>query len=303
MNLARYGLLRRPFRSAVESAPETLARLRAGFTDGDGVALLDGEPGIGKTCAALQFLASLPAETSRVFVPSARLSRPVELFQAILFDLGKPWQGVSEHELRLGVTEYFLGELAAGRRGVLVLDEAHLMDAEALEEVRLLDNLEARGAKAVFTLLVGLPRLRAQLGASLAQRIGGRHRLEPLGLDDAVAFLHRHIETCGGRPARLLSAEAAELIAESTAGVPRLLTQLASLAFATTVEAGQDQIDVEAVYEAMERLGLTPAASDSSDDALRPAESGGSSSTEAPAKDEPGADARTKQKPRKRRIA
>jgi type II secretory pathway predicted ATPase ExeA len=315
MDLAHFGLCRRPFRPAPAAdlffpacAHAAAAdRLRAAFDAGDGIALLDGPPGTGKTLVTVRFLESLSGAATPVLIPSARLTRPAELHQAILFDLGKPYQGLGEQELRLAVTGHWLGELAAGRRGAVVLDEAHHLGPDLLEEVRLLDNLEGRGVKALFTLLVGPPELRDRLAApgleSLAQRVSCRVRLGPLQQDEAAAYLRFQLDACGGSSARLLATEAADLIAEYARGVPRVLNQLAAETFAVAWEAGQGAVDVEAVCEAADRLGLRPA---ESAQVTFPAGAAGSRSREdgeAGEPDEAGGARAPKQKARRRRAA
>jgi len=316
MDLARFGLNRRPFRPApapdlfFPAAAHAAAadRLRAAFDAGEGVALLDGGPGTGKTLVAVRLLESLRGAATAVLIPCARLVRPADLYQAILFDLGRPYLGLGENELRLAVTEYWLGELAAGRRGAVVLDEAHNLGPEVLEEVRFLDNLEGRGTKAVFTLLVGLPGLRDRLAGlePLAQRVSCRVRLTPLSHDEAVGFTRHQLAACGGKEDELLTDEAAGLIAGYGRGVPRVVNQVAAGALAVALEADQDAIDVEAVCEAADRLGLPPAeAEDPAPPAnpSGPAESQAGEEGEGGEADEPRGARGPKQKARRRRAA
>lgn len=315
MDLAHFGLSSRPFRPAPAAElyypagghSAAADRLRASFEGGEGIAVLDGGPGSGKTLTAIRFLDALKGVATPVFIPSARLSRPAELHQAILFDLGKPYQGVGENELRLAVTEHWIGELAAGRRGAIVLDEAHLLSPELLEEIRLLDNLEARGTKAAFVLLVGLPGLRDTLARpgleSLAQRTSCRARLDPLPVEEAVAFLHHQLTVCGGNPDRLLPDEPAGLIARAGRGIPRVLNQLAAESLAVAAAADQKSVDVEAVCEAVDRLGLPPLEPEPEEFPVEPVGSGGREAGEGREPDEPGQTRVPKQKVRKRRVA
>lgn len=315
MDLAHFGLSRRPFRPApapelfVPAGPHAAAadRLRAAFDAGDGVALLDGGPGTGKTLVAVRLLESLGPAAVPVFLPSARFARPAELHQAILFDLGLPYQGMGESELRLAVTGHWLGEIAAGRRGAMVIDEAHHLGPDLLEEIRLLDNVEGRGTKAVFTLLVGLPELRDRLRLpeleALAQRVCCRVRLDPLPPDVAAAFVRHQLTACGGDADRLISPEAADLLAEYARGVPRVLNQLAAAAFGVAKEGCEKAADVEAVCEAADRLGLQPGEAAPAAFPAAPAGSRTREAGEAGEGDEPGEARGPKQKARRRRAA
>jgi type II secretory pathway predicted ATPase ExeA len=268
MDFAHFGLTRRPFRPTPDTdsyfpaaAHEAaLVALRTAFTAHAGLALLDGDPGTGKTLVALRFLEGLDAAVPRVFIPAPRFSRPADLYQAILFDLGAEYRGLTEQELRLAVTEKLLGGLIEGRPTVVVLDEAQHLSTELLEEVRLLGNLESRTAKAAFVVLVALPHLRERLAmpelAAFAQRVSARCRVGPLSREESIEYLGQQINFAGGRPDALLTGESRELLADRCRGIPRLLNQTASLAFALAATAGAEEVDAEATIEALAQLGL-----------------------------------------------
>ncbi|HEY1378284.1 MAG TPA: ATP-binding protein, partial [Gemmataceae bacterium] len=138
MYQSHFGLRQRPFRSTPDPAAyypataheDALHRLRRAVADDDPLALLVGEPGTGKTLIAAQLLDRLGDDVSRVFVTNGHLDRRADLYQTILYDLGLPYEGKREQELRLAVTDRLLADYAAGRRTVLVLDEAHHLPAD-----------------------------------------------------------------------------------------------------------------------------------------------------------------------------
>lgn len=278
MDLASFGLARRPFRPTPDTdlyfpaAPHeaAAAALRDALDAREGVALVDGPPGVGKTLVALRFLETLPPDVPRVVVPAARFARPADLFQAVLFDFGTPYQGLTEHELRLAVTDRLLAGFATGHPTVLVLDEAQHLGPDLLEEIRLLGNLETRSAKAAFVVLVAQPALRDRLGrpdvAAFAQRVAVRPRVEPLSADESARFLLHQIAACGADPADLISAEALHLIAGRCGGVPRVLNQAANLALSLTAAAGESMIDCEATLDALAQLGLADDSTATADD-------------------------------------
>jgi general secretion pathway protein A len=255
-------MTRRPFRPPPDPgcffASVTHAAARADLVEaadrGDGLALLDGEPGTGKTLVALKVLDVLPADARRVLVPGGRFAGPADLFRAVLFDLGKPYENKAEPDLRLAVTDDLLATREKGRRTVLVIDEAHHLSADLLEELRLLDNLEGPTGKAAFIVLVGLPMLREKLTGSLGQRVAARPRVEPLSAGESVDYLRFHLEAAGAGP-DVLTDEAAEILAASAGGVPRVLNQLGSAAVAAAAASGEDCVDAEAALAAVERLG------------------------------------------------
>jgi len=268
MDLAHFGLTRRPFRPTPDTdsffaSPAHEAAvdgLKSAFASRDGLALIDGEPGSGKTLVALKFLESLGDEVPRVLIPAPRYARPAEFFQAILFDLGVEYRGLSDNELRLAVTDQLLGNLVKGHPTVLVIDEAQHLNAEMLEEVRLFGNLESRSAKAVLVVLIALPPLRERLAkpefAAFAQRIAFRARIEPLDRTEAARYLWHHLQVAGGRPSELITEDAINLLTAQCRGLPRLLNQAGFLALTLAGSSGETVVDTEAVLEALTRLGL-----------------------------------------------
>jgi type II secretory pathway predicted ATPase ExeA len=217
---------------------------------------------LGKTLTAARFLASLSSETPRLWVPASRFNRPAELYQALLFDLGLPYQGISEEELRLAVADRLLQTLATGQRTVIVLDESQHLYPELLEEVRLLGNLESRTEKAAFVLLVGLPLLGSNLARpatrAIAHRLAVHARLEPLSELDAITCLREHLIRCGCDVADRVTAEAQEILVAHTQGNPRFLMRATRGAFRLAALAGEQIIDTEAVVGSLATLGLLP---------------------------------------------
>src|SRR5262249_16379958 len=153
------------------------------------------------------------------------------LLQAILYDLSLPYEGRSEQELRLALTDVLLKEVATGKRTLLVIDEAQHLTADLLEELRLLGNLEPGQRKGLQVVLRGQPGLlkivRQPELAGLSQRLVVRGTLEPLGVEEAADYLLHALRGAGGRPEKILDGEAMEILARATRGIPRLLNQAA----------------------------------------------------------------------------
>jgi type II secretory pathway predicted ATPase ExeA len=264
----QFGLRQRPFPPTPDPAcyyPATsheraLARLRRGLDDGEGLLLLTGAPGTGKTLLCHCLLEHLPPVANAVFLTNSHFRDRAGLLQAVLYDLSLPYQGLGEQEMRLALTDHVLKVYAEGRRIVLVLDEAQNLDADMVEELRLWGNLEARAGKALQVILVGQPALADALrrpeSAALAQRLAVRVRLDALPLQEAADYLLHHLRIAGGRPERVMADEAVELLARCTQGVPRLLNQVAHAALTLAGEAGAAQVDVEAALEALALVGL-----------------------------------------------
>jgi type II secretory pathway predicted ATPase ExeA len=264
----RFGLRRRPFPNTPDAScyyPATshekaLARLRLGLAEGEGVLLLLGEPGSGKTLLSHCLLERLGAGVHSAAVTNSHLSDRTALLQAILFDLALPYQGRSEQEMRLALTEHLLQTFAAGSPTLLLIDEAHHLKPELLEELRLLGNLESGGGRALQIVLLGQPSLAEKLLlpelTSLRQRIAIRAELRPLEVQEAADYLLHHVRLAGGRPDELFSDEALETLARACRGLPRLLNQAGHVCLAVAAAADVGQVDAEVALEALTALGL-----------------------------------------------
>jgi type II secretory pathway predicted ATPase ExeA len=270
MYSAKFGLRHRPFPATPDPAfyyPATsheraIARLVTGLEDGEAALLLTGEAGTGKTLLCHCLLDRLGSEVVTAFLTAGHYDGPTGLLQSLLFDLSLPYQGLREQEMRLALTDQLLKTFKEGGRTVVLLDEAHHLSAELLEEVRLWGNLEARAGKVLQVVLVGQPPVEKNLLspelASMRQRLAVRAQVEALPLQEAADYLFHHLRAAGGRPERILGDEAAELLARQSGGVPRLLNQAAHQSLALAAEAGAAEVDVEIALEALQLLGLAP---------------------------------------------
>jgi type II secretory pathway predicted ATPase ExeA len=266
---SHFGLCRRPFPATPDlscyypatSHERALARLLDGLGDGEGVVLLTAAPGLGKTLLGHILLDRLGENVETSFLIHTHLRDRAGLLQALLFDLSLPHEGRGEQEMRLALMDHLIGRFRQGKRSVLIIDEAHHLTPDLLEELRLLGNLEGQGGKAVQVVLIGQPELLHSLGhpglSAMRQRLAVRARVEPLGLEEAADYLLAHIRSAGGRADRVFGMEALEVLARQTGGVPRLLNQAGQLALRLAAENGVAEVEVEVALEALATLGLS----------------------------------------------
>jgi len=264
-----FGLRQRPFPATPDPAcyypatshEQALERLLGGLADGEGLLLLTGAPGTGKTLLGRCLLERLGEGVCSALLTNSHVPGRTGLLQALLYDLALPYEGLDEQELRLNVTDHLLKSYAGGQQTVLLVDEAHHLSADLLEELRLLGNLEGRSGKALQVILLGLPLLQDRLSrpelSALRQRLAVRATLAPLDVEEAADYLLHHLRAAGGRPERILTDEAVELLARGTQGIPRLLNQAGHQALALAQQAGSAQVDAEAALEALTLLELT----------------------------------------------
>ncbi|MBI3410555.1 MAG: AAA family ATPase [Planctomycetes bacterium] len=263
----RFGLARRPFPATPDETlyypasghEAVLARLLQAVADEEGLALLTGEPGTGKTLLGFCLLERLGAGWITAFLTNSRFPDRAGLFQGILYDLGLPHDG-AEQILRLRLTDALLKGRTEKNGTILVLDEAQHLTADLLEELRLLGNLEAGGKKALQVVLLAQSSFLGTLErvelAALRQRLSVRTTVDSLGVDEAVDYLQHHLRAAGGDPARIIDEAGLEVLARGSKGIPRLLNQAANQALLLADAGDLALVDAEAALEALALVGL-----------------------------------------------
>jgi type II secretory pathway predicted ATPase ExeA len=246
---AHYGFTRMPFgrdlapgmlhRHAAHN--EAAARITWAVAD-KALAVLTGEVGAGKTVAVRGAIAALdPARHTAIYLPDPTVGVR-GIHHAVVTALG----GRPEHGTA-ALTAQSADALAAehaerGRTPVLVIDEAHLLQAGQLESVRMLTN-HAMDSAAIFAcLLVGQPTLRRRLKlgqlAALDQRIAVRYHITGMTLAETTSYLRHHL-ALAGRSDTLFSDDAAALIHQTSRGYPRAVNNLALASLLAAFTAGK----------------------------------------------------------------
>ena len=244
MYLEFYGLKEAPFSITPdpryvflsERHRDALAHLLYGIGKGGsgGFVQLTGEVGTGKTTICRLLLEQLPENTRVALVLNPKLS-PVELLETIGEELKLDVASVrgSLKGLVDTLNAYLLDAYAQGLRVVLIIDEAQNLSADALEQVRLLTNLETPTQKLLQIILLGQPELRDELNKpelrQLAQRITARYHLTPLDRDEAEAYVRHRLAVagCARNPFSRLGLRA---LYRRSGGIPRLINVIADRA-------------------------------------------------------------------------
>ena len=244
MYLEYYGLREPPFSITPdprfvflsERHRDALAHLLYGIGQGGGGGFvqLTGEVGTGKTTLSRLLLEQLPENARVALVLNPRLS-PVELLETICEELHLDLDGKrgSLKQLVDLLNRYLLEAYAQGLRVVLIIDEAQNLSVDALEQVRLLTNLETDTQKLLQIILLGQPELRSMLAREdlrqLAQRITARFHLTPLSATETDAYLRHRYQVAGGQRYPFTEA-ATRRIHTWSRGVPRLTNVIAERA-------------------------------------------------------------------------
>jgi general secretion pathway protein A len=234
-----YNLQRNPFEItpdpsflfATQRHNEALASLYYGVRRHKGFVVLTGEVGTGKTLlirCLLQLLSRSNVNYAYVF--NSRLA-PTEFLQYIAGDFRLPTSGRTKSELLLDLSSFVISRFQKGLTTVLVVDEAHHLSTEVLEEIRLLTNLETPQEKLLQILLVGQPELDEKLDSvdlrQLKQRISLRSHLNPLNLEETNGYIHRRLQLAGSpNSEELIPMETVLEIHRHSRGIPRLINTL-----------------------------------------------------------------------------
>ncbi len=248
---------------------DAMAHLLFGIAQGGGGGFvqLTGEVGTGKTTLCRLLMAQVP-DSVRIALVLNPMQQPIELLRTICDELRilLPKRTSSIKTLTDALTHYLLEAYASGLRVVVVLDEAQNLSFEALEQVRLLTNLETPTQKLLQIILLGQPELRELLARTelrqLAQRITARFHLAPLDENDTAAYIEHRL-LVAGRRRPLFTANALREIFRRTRGYPRSINVLCDRAMLGGYARGLAELD-EAIIrlaDAEIRGNPTPGAS------------------------------------------
>lgn len=224
---------------------------RLGFAlERDAIALLTAESGCGKSTVLGHLVRELDTTAYSVVYSSLSTLKPFGLLSHLVTKLGlrpRRFKGETAHELIVHCR-------GLAKRSLVIIDDAHLMPDDALEDLRLLtgDSLDKKSAFAL--VLAGQPLLRERLAEphhyALAQRIAVRARLRPLTDSEVTLFLDKHLRAAGAK-SNLFEPDAVTLVFQHSRGIPRLVQNLALGALLATATANKKTVDADAVQQAL----------------------------------------------------
>ncbi|HQW80428.1 MAG: AAA family ATPase [Rhodanobacteraceae bacterium] len=243
---------------------DALAHLLFGINQGGGGGFvqLTGEVGTGKTTLCRLLMAQVP-ENVRIALVLNPMQQPIELLRTVCDELRilLPKRTSSIKVLTDALTHYLLESYASGLRVVLVIDEAQNLSFEALEQVRLLTNLETPTQKLLQIILLGQPELRDVLARpelrQLAQRITARFHLAPLSAEDTATYVGHRLAVAGRKRA-LFSADALRELHRRTQGYPRSINVVADRALLGGYARSLEHIDATMVRAAANEVAGEP---------------------------------------------
>jgi type II secretory pathway predicted ATPase ExeA len=233
---------------------EALSNLIYGLSGRKGLTVLTGEAGTGKTTLLTVALAQWREEGHLV----ATLRNPTmergEFLEFLSHEFGLSAHASQSKTILLREFEALLRDRhAQGKLTALVIDEAHSLPTELLEEIRLLANIETPDAKLLPLILLGQPELADRLNdpslRQLKQRVALRCSLVPLDVREAAAYVAKRIQLAGGDSLQLFTREAVEAIHYGSSGIPRLINVICDNALVNAMAAGVKPVSQDIVRE------------------------------------------------------
>lgn len=271
MYLEHYGLAEAPFRItphtdfffAGANRGATLEALIYAITHDEGIVKISGEVGSGKTMLCRVLMERLPESVVVVYLANPSLSRD-DILYALADELGiEVLEQSRTATVMRTLQEHLVGLYSEGKQVVALIDEAHAMPMETLEEIRLLSNLESNRHKLLQLVLFGQPELDETLARAdmrqLRERITHNFRLEPLVREDIGRYLDFRMRAAGYHGPSVFDPAAIKLIAKASAGLTRRINILADKSLLSSFAAGVHQVGTREVKAAIKDSDFSPA--------------------------------------------
>jgi general secretion pathway protein A len=223
----------------------------------DGFVVITGDIGSGKTTLIESFLSELPNDIVLAHISQTQLS-PVEFLQALLVEFGfKPFRK-RKVELLSMLKDFMVEQYAAGKKILLVIDEAQNLSRKVLEEVRLLSGLELRKEKLMRIIIAGQPELSHKLDSArlqqLTQRVRLRFHLGALSKRETHEYITHRLEVAGAKGRTIFEPAACDLVFRYAGGVPRLINVLCDTALLCAFAEERAVVDEGLIKAAVEEL-------------------------------------------------
>ncbi|MDH5218310.1 MAG: AAA family ATPase [Gammaproteobacteria bacterium] len=266
-----FGLRARPFQLSPDSeffyASKThskgLAYLHYGINQGEGFVVVTGIPGTGKTTLLNTLMSQLPENRFLVAKLSNTLLDTTDLFRTISLLFGLKADGSSKVDLLRELEQYLVQQARAGRKVLLLIDEAHNLSPQLLEELRLLSNFQFHDKFILQTFLLGQQQLEDTLNLpgmlQLRQRVLVSHRLEPILRNEIGEYIEHRLKTCGWQGTPEFSPNSLILVHHYSDGIPRQINTLCDRVLLYACMEEICSIDEIVIENVVDELRLEPA--------------------------------------------
>jgi general secretion pathway protein A len=223
----------------------------------DGFVVITGEIGSGKTTLIESFLKEIQSDVVIAQINQTQVSA-VDFLQAVLVQFGFSPFKMKKAELIATLNNFLIEQYAAGRKVLLIVDEAQNLSMRVLEEIRLLSGVETTKEKVLRIILAGQPELNEKLDApeliQLTQRIRLRFHLTTLSAQEMRAYIQHRLEVAGAADRQIFAEDTFQEIFKYTGGVPRLVNTLCDTALMAAFTADRDVVTMADIHQAIEEL-------------------------------------------------
>ncbi|NLN39732.1 MAG: AAA family ATPase [Smithella sp.] len=265
-----YGFKARPFEITPdpfyvylsEAHQEALASLQYAIQEGKGFSVITGEAGTGKTTLVHKLLGNLDGRVRTSYIFNPLMDRD-DFLLFVCKDLGIDTSAMKSRGDNIAALHNFLLSCFARHEKVfLIIDEAHCMEPELLQEVRLMTNLETAKHKLLHVILLGQPELTQILNKTefrpLKQRITVRYHLSPLDLDETKQYVSYRLKRAGSRNITVFTNSAVKEIYRFSGGIPRLINIICDNALLTGFSSEQKRINREIIRKTAKEMDISP---------------------------------------------
>jgi type II secretory pathway predicted ATPase ExeA/HSP20 family molecular chaperone IbpA len=265
MFLDFYGLREQPFGVTPDPAylylsrthDEALAALLEGVKADRGFMALIAEPGMGKTTILYRLMEEVQDSARTVFLFQTQCDSR-EFFRYLLSELGIKTPRMGLVSMHKKLNDVLFSEMLAGKRFVIIVDEAQNLEGPVLETIRLLSDFETPHAKLLEIVLAGQPQLAEKLAqpslSQLRQRIAIVRRLEPLSAQETACYIEHRLKVAGYSGGLLFAPDALSLIAAQSQGIPREINNICFHALSLGQARGCPVISGEIVQEVLANI-------------------------------------------------
>jgi len=223
----------------------------------DGFVVITGEIGSGKTTLIESFLKEIQSDVVIAQINQTQVSA-VDFLQAVLVQFGFSPFKMKKAELIATLNNFLIEQYAAGRKVLLIVDEAQNLSMRVLEEIRLLSGVETTKEKVLRIILAGQPELNEKLDApeliQLTQRIRLRFHLTTLSAQEMRAYIQHRLEVAGAADRQIFAEDTYAEIYKFTGGVPRLVNTLCDTSLMAAFTSDRDVVILSDLHQAIEEL-------------------------------------------------
>ena len=255
-----FGLAERPFTLLPdpdflywsENHTRAYAMLEYGMLTHAPITVITGEIGAGKTTLIRHLLRTLPDEFTVGLISNAQGNRG-ELLHWVLMALGVTTDmNASYVRLFSQFQDFLIEEYAAGRRTILIFDEAQNLSLETLEELRMFSNINADKDELIQLVLVGQPELKAVIGsprlAQFAQRVSAEYHISGMSSETVRAYVEHRLRVAGAAR-EIFTPAACECVHLASRGIPRLVNQICDYAMVYAFTDGLERVDAGVIEQ------------------------------------------------------